>query len=70
MAKNSAEQTILIDGNKYPMVNISEQGKALIQNIQFVDEQIQQLKNEWAIADTARIGYSNALKGELKKKRY
>ena len=34
-------------------------------NLQFVDNQLMQLNNEWAVADTARIGYTNALKVEL-----
>ena len=29
--------------------------------------QIQQLQNEWAVADTARLGYQAALRGELLK---
>ena len=41
--------------------------KAQLTNIQFVDAQIQQLNNEWAVSDTARIAYTNALKAELLK---
>ena len=41
--------------------------KAQIINIQFVDAQLQQLRNELAVSDTARIGYTNALKTELDK---
>jgi hypothetical protein len=44
---------------------MSDAAKAQLANIQFVDAQIQQLRNEWAVADTARLGYSGALKGEL-----
>ena len=29
--------------------------------------QLQQLNNEWAVSDTARIGYTNALKSEFEK---
>ena len=32
-----------------------------------LDAQLQQLNNEWAVSDTARIGYTNALKSELAK---
>ena len=49
------------------MDDLSENAKAQILNIQFVDSQLQQLNNEWAVADTARIGYTNALKAELNK---
>ena len=46
---------------------MSDDAKAQLLNIQFVDGQIQQLRNEWAISDTARLGYTAALKGELVK---
>ena len=59
--------TIKIDGTDYNLNDLSDQAKAQLENIGFCDQQIQQLQNEWAIADTARIGYSNALKGELAK---
>ena len=59
------DQTIPIDGVDYKIADMSDAAKAQFTNIQFVDAQIQQLKNEWAVADTARLGYSSALKGEF-----
>ena len=67
MAKKEDKQTVSIDGNEYVLDNLSENAKAQLLNIQFVDAQIQQLNNEWAVADTARIGYTRALKSELEK---
>ena len=64
MAEN---ETIKIDGTDYNLDDLSDQAKAQLANIRFCDEQLIQLHNEWAVADTARIGYSNALKGELAK---
>ena len=61
------KQNFVLDGVEYNYESLSENAKAQISNIKFVDEQIQQLNNEWAIADTARIGYTNALKAELEK---
>ena len=60
-------QKISIDGTDYILDNLSEEAKVKISNIQFVDTQIQQLNNELAISDTARIGYTNALKREILK---
>ena len=65
MAANSIEGTITIDNVEYKIDELSDKAKEHIVNIQFVDAQIQQLNNEWAVADTARIGYTNALKSEL-----
>ena len=67
MAKKEDKQTGSIDGNEYVLDDLSENAKAQLLNIQFVDAQIQQLNNEWAVADTARIGYTRALKSELEK---
>jgi hypothetical protein len=46
---------------------MSDAAKAQLSNIQFVDHQVRQLQNEWAISDTARLGYQAALKRELLK---
>ena len=63
--KKHAEETITIDGVDYVINDLSDNAKAQLANIQFVDTQIQQLNNELAVADTARIGYTNALKSGL-----
>ena len=60
-----SDQTITVDGVDYKLADMSDAAKAQLANIQFVDAQIQQLRNEWAVADTARLGYTGALKGEL-----
>lgn len=62
---NDQENTI--DNVEYNLDNLSDSAKAQLANIQFVDTQLQQLNNEWAVADTARMGYANALKAELAK---
>jgi len=67
MTNEENSQTISIDGVEYTMDNLSENAKAQVLNIQFVDAQLQQLNSELAVADTARIGYTSALKSELAK---
>ena len=61
------DQKITIDEVEYNLSDLSDNAKAQLTNIQFVDAQIQQLNNEWAVADTARMGYTNALKAEMAK---
>ena len=60
-------QTITIDGTQYDLDSLSQTARETIASLQFVEEQIQQKQNEWAIADTARFAYSNALKREAKR---
>ena len=66
MPKKSEKTTVAIDGNEYALDNLSDNAKAQLANLQFVDSQLQQLNSEWAVADTARMAYNNALKAELK----
>lgn len=66
-AEDKPMETITVDGTKYKLNELSDPAKSQLSNIQFVDLQIQQLQNEWAIADTARLGYQAALHAGLKK---
>lgn len=60
-------EIITVDDLDYKISEMSDPAKAQLSNIQFVNQQIQQLQNEWAVADTARLGYQAALRGELLK---
>lgn len=67
MADDTSEQKITIDDVEYNLDDLSDKAKEQLANIQFVNAQLQQLNNELAVSDTARIGYTNALKSELAK---
>ena len=60
-------EKITIDNMEYDLSNASHEAKAQIANLQFVNEQILQRNNELQIAETAKIGYTRALKRELEK---
>lgn len=60
-----AEPTLTLDGKSYDVNTLPDNARMQIANIQFCDDQIRQLRNEWAVADTARLGYAAALKREL-----
>ena len=66
MAKTD-EKKVTVDDVEYNLDDLSDEARVQIFNIQFVDLQLQQLNNELAVSDTARIGYSSALKAELTK---
>lgn len=67
MVEDTNTKKVTIDDVEYNLDKLSDNAKAQIANMQFVDAQLQQLNNEWAVSDTARIGYTNALKAELEK---
>lgn len=66
MPANENERSINIDGKDYKLSELSEKAKQHIASIQFVDAQMTQINNELAVADTARLGYTRALKAEIR----
>tara|TARA_B100001057_G_scaffold459133_1_gene509011 strand:+ start:271 stop:483 length:213 start_codon:yes stop_codon:yes gene_type:complete len=59
--------TVKLDDVEYDVSNPSEAVQAQLANINFVDELILQKNNELQVAQTAKIGYSRALRRELDK---
>lgn len=45
---------------------VSEKARQLMDAVDHAEQQIRQLQNEWAIADTARLAYSAALRREVR----
>jgi len=54
--------TITIDGKEYDAEQMSEEAKAQVISLQFVDAELQRLNAQASVYQTARIAYSNALK--------
>ena len=64
MAKTK-DETVKIDGNEYKKKELSDKALSQLANLQFVDMRLQQLQNELAVSDTARIAYTRALRDQL-----
>ena len=60
-------QKITIDGKEYDLTNATAEAQMQLNNLQFVNEQIMQRHNELQISETAKMGYTRALKRELEK---
>lgn len=58
---------ITIDNKPYDLDYFSNDAKAQLGSLQFVDSEIARLQAQLAAMQTARIGYANALKAELAK---
>jgi len=56
---------IKIDGKDYDITTFSEEARAQLASLQFVDGELQRLQNQIAAYQTARIAYSNALNAAL-----
>ena len=59
--------TIKIDEKDYDLDTLSEEAKAQLTSLQFVDQELARLNAQVAVFQTARIAYSNALKELLPK---
>ena len=56
---------ITIDGTEYDTDQLSDEAKAQLVSIQFVDRKIEELKNETTVLQTARKVYASTLSNIL-----
>lgn len=56
---------INVDGKEYDLDKVSNEGKAQLLSIQFVDQELARLNAQIAALQTARIAYGNELKKHL-----
>jgi hypothetical protein len=56
---------INVDGIEYETKKLTDNGKAQLASLQFLSVQMQRLRNEISIYQTARVAYTIALKAEL-----
>ena len=57
---------ITVDGIEYNTEDLSENGKAQLASLQFLEVQMKKIKSEIAVYETARNTYIALLKNELK----
>ena len=58
---------ITVDGVEYNTEDLSDNGKAQLASLQFLEVQLNKLSNEIAVYQTAKNAYIAALKPELEK---
>ena len=58
---------ITVDGIEYNTEDLSENGKAQLASLQFLEVQMNKLQNEISVFQTAKAAYIAALKAELEK---
>jgi len=57
--------TITIDNKEYDLNALSEEAKAQLVSIQFVDQELQRVNAQAAVLQTARVAYAKALNEAL-----
>ena len=68
-SKDEAIKTWTIDDKEYNIADLSEGAKSQIVNLQVVDQEIANLKQQLAIMQTARNAYGLALNTEIAEKK-
>tara|TARA_E500000178_G_C16616239_1_gene571280 strand:+ start:334 stop:564 length:231 start_codon:yes stop_codon:yes gene_type:complete len=58
---------ITIDGVEYHSEDLSEQGRAQLASLQFLELQMQKINQELSVYQTAKMVYSQALKAEVEE---
>lgn len=58
---------ITVDGIEYNTEDLTDNGKAQLASLQFLEVQMQKIKNEIAVYETAKRAYMLALKNDLAK---
>ena len=58
---------IKIDDVEYNSEDLSEAGNAQLRSLQFLETQLQQLRNEIAVYQTAHAAYVSGLKAEIEQ---
>ncbi|MDP3875504.1 MAG: DUF6447 family protein [Methylobacter sp.] len=59
--------TIKIDNKDYELESLSDEARAQLANVQFVDQELQRLNAQAAVLQTARLAYAKALTDALPK---
>ena len=62
------QQTVTIDNKHYNAEDFNDNAQAQLNNLRFTDEQIQLLRNQQALAETAKASYTRALAENLPEK--
>ena len=57
--------TVTIDNRTYELDTLSDEAKAQLQSLQFVDSELQRLQAQVAVFQTARAAYAKALQAVL-----
>jgi hypothetical protein len=63
--KGLLRMKITIDNQEYDVDNMSDDAKAQLTSLQFVDSELARLQAQIAVFQTARNGYANALRAAL-----
>jgi hypothetical protein len=56
------EEKFSLDGTEYSMADLDDDGKAIVQSLKFVEQEIAQMQARLAVLNTAKTAYITSLK--------
>ena len=65
VALMTEETKVTIDGEDYLVTDLSEQGKAIINSLKFLEQEMAEMQARMAIFNTAKMAYVAELKTHL-----
>lgn len=63
----SDNATVTIDGISYDVDKLSEEARAIVESLRFVEQEIAQFQSRIAVLNTAKSAYMGSLAKELPK---
>ena len=57
----ATQATVMIDDQEYTLESLGQQGREQLQNLRVTDQELQRLRDQLAITQTARNTYARAL---------
>ncbi|MDQ7730284.1 DUF6447 family protein [Halomonas sp. SpR8] len=62
----ATQPTVMIDGQEYTLESLGQQGREQLQNLRVTDQELQRLRDQLAITQTARNTYACELNDAIK----
>lgn len=63
----TTQETVKINGREYKLADLSAEAKAQLTNLRVCDAELQRLKAQIAITETAKAAYASVLEAALPK---
>jgi DNA repair ATPase RecN len=61
----SEKEVVTMDGVDYTVADLTDEGKALVESLKFVEQELVQMQARLAVLNTAKTAYAASLRNQL-----
>jgi DNA repair ATPase RecN len=61
----SEKEIVTMDGVDYTVADLTDEGKALVESLKFVEQELVQMQARLAVLNTAKTAYAASLRNQL-----